>query len=157
MSMNNQNPQDAVQSSDADIFREKAQTYLVCFIRECPLRTMCLRYLVGEYVGETPFSKLAINPHNPQVGKPGCPRYRDNGPKVMKFGFTRMYADMPGRMERAIRQALIAYFGRKRYFEMRKGDRPIVPSHQYVIEQVCRDHGWTGPIVYDGERMEYEW
>lgn len=148
---------ETARQSDADIFREKAKTYILCFLSNCPLRNSCLRYLVGEYGEESPLVQLAINPHNPKVGRKGCPMYRGNERKLMKFGFQHLYYDMPGHMEQSIRRTLIARLGRKQYFEMRKGERPITPSHQEVIAQVCRAHGWTGSINYDGERVEYEW
>lgn len=157
MSKKNQKENDVKQLNDADIFREKAMSYLVCFLHDCPLRSTCLRYLVGEYGRSDIFVQIAINPHNPQVAKACCPMYRDNKPKLMKYGFTHLYDDMPGRMERHIRYSLIGYLGRKKYFEMRKGQRPITPDHQYIIERVCRENGWTGPITYDGEDVEYEW
>lgn len=47
--------------------------------------------------------------------------FREHQRVLMKKGFTRFYYDMPGRLEHAIRSYLIAAFGRKIYFEMRKG------------------------------------
>ena len=76
---------------------------------------------------------------------------------------------MPGRMESQIRHHLILTWGRKKYFEMRRGepggdkkyfemrrgDRLITPKQQQDIIEVCRHHGWSGPIVYDGEQEDW--
>ena len=60
-------------------------------------------------------------------------------------------------MEHHIRWQLIACFGRRQYFEMRKGDRLITPAQQQTILNVCRANGWQGPIIYDGEQEDWLW
>ena len=52
---------------------------------------------------------------------------------------------------------LIHIWGRKQYFEMRRGDRLITPEQQQDVVDCCRHHGWTGPIVYDGEVEDWDW
>lgn len=143
--------------SEEDIFREKASSYLVCFINECPLRSHCLRYEVGQYASSLPMAQQSVNPRHPKMGTKDCPMFREHQRVLMKKGFTRFYYDMPGRVEHAIRGYLIAAFGRKIYFEMRKGERLISPEQQRVIANACRECGWTGDLVYDGEQEEYDW
>ncbi len=143
--------------SEEDILREKVSSYLVCFINECPLRGHCLRYEVGRYASTLPMAQTSVNPLHPKMGTEDCPMYREHRRVMMKWGLTRFYYDMPGRIEHAIRGYLIAAFGRKIYFEMRKGERLITPEQQQVIADACRHYGWTGDLVYDGEQEEYEW
>jgi hypothetical protein len=138
-------------------FRQKAGSYLVCFIDSCPLREECLRWLVGQYADTTPMALTAVNPRNPQIGGDGCIMFRRKERAVMKRGFTRLYREMPTYMEQNIRQMLIAIFTRKKYFEMRRGDRLITPEQQQDILDVCRRYGWTGPIAYDGEAEDWLW
>ena len=113
--------------SQEEAFREKAGNYLVCFSESCSLRQLCLRWLVGQYA------------------------------VIMKRGLTHLYLEMPGRMEYLIRQLLIQWWGRKKYFEARKGVRLITPEMQQDVADACRHHGWTGPIVYDGEEESWLW
>ena len=143
--------------SEEDIFREKVSSYLVCFINECPLRSHCLRYEVGRYASTLPMAQTSVNPLHPKMGTADCPMFREHRRVLMKRGLTHFYYDMPRRTERAIRSYLIAAFGRKIYFEMRKGERLITPEQQQVIADVCRQYGWQGDLVYDGEQEGYEW
>ena len=83
--------------------------------------------------------------------------FRNSERVLMKRGMTKMFIDMPTRMERNIRNQLIGMWGRKRYFEMRRGDRPITPAQQQDITDTCQFYGWTGPIVYDGEEEGWQW
>ena len=122
------------ENEEADLMRRKAENYLVCFIDGCPLHETCLRWVVGQYVDQGLVSHISVNPRNPRMGGEGCPMFRDS-----------------------VRSELIAYFGRRRYFLMRRGDKFIYPADQQVIEQTCRRHGWMAPLVYDGEEEDWQW
>ena len=139
------------------VFREKAASYLVCFIDRCPLHRQCLRWLVGQYVRPSLLAYKSVNPRNPEHGGKQCTMFRKNERVVMKRGFTNMYHDMPGHTESLVRNYLIMKWGRKHYFEMRKGDRLITPSQQRDVAKACKKFGWTGPIVFDGEQEDWEW
>ena len=142
---------------EPDIMREKAEHYLVCFIDGCPLHKTCLRWVVGQYANQQTVAYTAINPRNPMMGNDSCPKYREMVRVKMMRGMTQFYHEMPGFMERYIRNSLIAHFGRTRYFQMRKGDKFIYPADQQAIERICRQQGWTGPMVYDGEDEDWQW
>lgn len=145
------------ENEEADLMRRKAESYLVCFIDGCPLHETCLRWVVGKYVNQGLVSHISVNPRNPRMGGEGCPMYREKVRVKVKRGLTRFYHEMPGYMERSVRSELIAHFGRRRYFLMRKGELLIYPADQQAIEQTCRRHGWTAPLVYDGEDEDWLW
>lgn len=153
--MNNEE-QKTTRSQEED-FREKAGHYLVCFSESCPLRQECLRWLVGQYADPQPLAYNAVNPRNPKIGGEHCEMFRRKQRVMMKRGMTRLYLDMPGRMEYKIRHLLISSWGRKQYFEARKGVRLITPEMQENVAAACSYHGWTGPIVYDGEEESWWW
>ena len=69
----------------------------------------------------------------------------------------RLYHEMPTYMERAIRQHLIRLWGRRQYFDTRRGDRLITPQRQQEVIDACRLHGWQGPVVFDGEQEDWDW
>ncbi len=137
--------------------QDKVDHYTICFIDHCPLHRQCLRWLVGKYADSTRDVYTSINPHNPLMASDSCPQFRQNIRVVMKKGFTNMYHDMPGYLEKQIRDQLIIKFGRKQYFEMRKGERLITPDQQKMFEKVVRANGWQGPINFDGEEEDWLW
>lgn len=139
------------------VFREKAASYIVCFIDQCPLRQECLRWLVGQHVNPSLTTYKSVNPRNPEHGGEQCKMFRKKVRVMMKRGFKNMYHDMPGHLESVIRSLLITKWGRKHYFEMRKGDRLITPSQQDDVVRICKKCGWTGPIVYDSEQEDWLW
>lgn len=139
------------------IFRMKADSYTPCFIETCAKREQCLRWLVGQYADARLLCLTSVNPRNAQLQAGDCQMYREKVRVVMKLGMTHFYENMTARQERTIRKALIATFNRKYYFQMRRGDRPIDPEAQATIAGICREYGWTGPLVYDGETVDYQW
>jgi hypothetical protein len=143
--------------SQEEAFRGRTHHYLMCFIDSCPLKDRCLHWLVGQYGDPQPWALMSMNPRNPKVGGEKCEKFRPNERTVMKKGMTHFYVDMPARVEKAIRQALIMQFGRTQYFEMRNGKRLITPSDQELIADICHDYGWNGPFVYDGEEEDWLW
>ena len=140
-----------------EVFREKEYHYLVCFIDSCPLRDQCLRWLVGQYADSSRMVYTTVNPRNPKLGGEHCAMFRKNQRVIMKVGLTRLYHEMPTYMERAIRQNLIRLWGRRQYFDIRRGDRLITPQRQQEVIDTCRLHGWQGPIVFDGEQEDWDW
>ena len=94
---------DVAPRQEADIMREKAENYLVCFIDSCPLRESCLRWVAGQYVDSKLMARTAINPRNPLMGVEGCPKYREKVCVKMMRGMTRFRhpqrADCPFRSQ----------------------------------------------------------
>lgn len=140
-----------------EAFRAKVPHYLVCFMDQCPLHEQCLRWLVGQYADPHLPAHVAVNPRNPENGGEHCKMFRKNIRVMMKRGFKNLYHEMPTYMEHRIRLLLIMFWGRKKYFEMRRGDRLITPDQQDDVLHACRQHGWNGPIVYDGEQEDWLW
>lgn len=137
--------------------KDKVDHYTICFIDNCPLHRHCLRWMVGRYADTSRDVYLSVNPHNPLMSSDDCPMYRQDIRVVKKKGFTNMYHEMPGYLEKKIRDQLITKLGRKQYFEMRKGQRLITPDQQKLIERVIRANGWEGPINFDSEEDDYLW
>jgi hypothetical protein len=142
---------------DENILREKAKKYLVCFHATCPRREHCLRWIASHYVPERLFSVICINPNHVGDVTDSCIAYRDDQPQRVPVGMVHFYEAMPGAMERAIKSRLIEYYSRVIYYRYRRGELLITPDVEQVIERVCRECGWTAPLVFDGYSEELLW
>ena len=49
------------------------------------------------------------------------------------------------------------HYNKKVYYWLRNGEKTITPEDQQFIEDVCRQHGYNGPFVYDSEHQEWVW
>ena len=140
------------------LFRNKAEKYLCCFNERCPRHDHCLRWEVGQYYSPTCHAVTCVNPRYQTAADGLCDLYRDDQPVIMPLGMkTRFYHDMPAHTAKAIKRRLIAHTCRATYYKYHRGDRPITPDYLAVIQRVCREEGWQGPLEFDGEVTDYVW
>ena len=88
------------------IFAEKADNYGICYSTICPLREHCLHSLLTSYKPKDRLYTNCVNLNNPQMQREGCPLFSKDEPIRMPVGLSTVYYDMPGRMERAIKNHL---------------------------------------------------
>ena len=141
------------------IINEKAQNgYMVCYQDQCPLRTQCLRWQVGQHVPNTHSSYWCVNPHFEAVETNECPTYRSDQKARFAKGMTHIFtSDMPKRVESAVRYGVIGLTNRTYYFEYRNGSRLIPPALQEAIRDLFRENGWKEEVQFDGYVEDYDW
>ena len=137
------------------VFREKAQTYLPCFSERCPLREHCLHALLRPYIPQDKFVTMSINLVSPKAETDQCQMYRSDQPVRMVAGLHAIYYDMPGRLERSIKQHLIYRYSRKRYYEYHNGTRPLPPEEEDYIRRLLKANGWKEELHFGGYVEEY--
>ena len=140
-----------------EIFAEKADNYEACFSETCPLREHCLHSLLASYKPKDRLYILCVNLSNPQMQREGCPLFRKDEPVRMPIGLSTIYYNMPGRMERAIKNHLINVYSRKRYYEYHNGKRPLTPDVERYVRQTIKSYGWTQEPKFHGYIEDYLW
>lgn len=140
------------------LFTEKAKHYFVCFADQCPLHETCLRWEVGQYVDADEVAIMSVNPKNRKIAQGECENYREEQIVRMPLGMrNHFYYDMPHHTELSIKQALIDHYGRYSYYQYHSAKRPITPDVLHVIQSVCHRFGWTQPLQFDSEVVDYLW
>jgi hypothetical protein len=143
--------------TEKEIFSHKAPNYLLCFINECPRRATCLRWLVGQELQSNDYNILSVNPMHPEVKANKCALYREKKHVRYAKGMMHFYDEMTRSQEVGIKHRLIVHYGRRQYYEYRRGERLISPEMQAFIGQVCKEHGYTKEPHYDGWQDDYAW
>lgn len=143
--------------TEKEIFSHKAPNYLLCFINECPRRATCLRWLVGQELQSNDYNILSVNPMHPEVKVNKCALYREKKHVRYAKGMMHFYDEMTRSQEVGIKHRLIVHYGRRQYYEYRRGERLISPEMQEFIGQVCKEHGYTKEPHYDGWQDDYAW
>ena len=140
------------------LIKKAREGYTVCYVEACPLRTHCLRWLVGQNIPHTYSSYRCINPHFESVATTDCPMYRKDHKVRFAKGMTKMFTDdMPKCVEPGVRCGVIRKTNRTYYFEYRNGSRRIPPALQEYIRQLFRDKGWTEEVKFDDYEEDYDW
>ena len=149
---------ETAQETREQLFAEKAaKNYIICHSQTCALRTHCLRWLLRTYTPQSRRITTCINLNHPAMQTDACPMYRNDQPIRMPFGIAKMYYDMPQRIARPLKQHLIEYFNRKRYYEYHFSRRPITPEHEQYIRQAAIRFGWHQPIEFKGYVEDFLW
>ena len=143
--------------TEKEVFSHKAPNYLLCFINECPRRATCLRWLVGRELQSNDYNILSVNPMHPEVKANKCALYREKKHVRYAKGMMHFYDEMTRSQEVGIKHRLIVHYGRRQYYEYRRGERLISPEMQEFIGQVCKEHGYTKELRYDGWQDDYAW
>lgn len=143
--------------TEKEVFSHKAPNYLLCFINECPRRATCLRWLVGQELQSNDYNILSVNPMHPEVKANKCALYREKKHVRYAKGMMHFYNEMTRSQEIGIKHRLIVHYGRRQYYEYRRGERLISPEMQAFIGQVCKEHGYTKEPHYDGWQDDYAW
>ena len=143
--------------TEKEVFSHKAPKYLLCFINECPRRATCLRWLVGQELQSNDYNILSVNPMHPEVKANKCALYREKKHVRYAKGMMHFYNEMTRSQEIGIKHRLIVHYGRRQYYEYRRGERLISPEMQEFISQVCKEHGYTKEPHYDGWQDDYAW
>lgn len=143
--------------TEKEVFSHKAPNYLLCFINECPRRATCLRWLVGQELQSNDYNILSVNPMHPEVKVNKCALYREKKHVRYAKGMMHFYDEMTRSQEVGIKHRLIVHYGRRQYYEYRRGERLISPEMQAFIGQVCKEHGYTKEPHYDGWQDDYAW
>jgi len=143
--------------TEKEVFSHKAPNYLLCFINECPRRATCLRWLVGQELQSNDYNILSVNPMHPEVKANKCALYREKKHVRYAKGMMHFYDEMTRSQEIGIKHRLIVHYGRRQYYEYRRGERLISPEMQEFIGQVCKEHGYMKEPHYDGWQDDYAW
>ena len=143
--------------TEKEVFSHKAPNYLLCFINECPRRATCLRWLAGQELQSNDYNILSVNPMHPEVKANKCALYREKKHVRYAKGMMHFYDEMTRSQEIGIKHRLIVHYGRRQYYEYRRGERLISPEMQAFIGQVCKEHGYTKEPHYDGWQDDYAW
>ncbi len=145
------------QKTREEIFAEKADNYPACFSETCPLREHCLHRILTSYKPKDRIYITCVNLQNPQMQGKDCPQFRKDEPIRMPVGLAAIYYDMPGRMERAIKNHLINVYSRKRYYEYHNGTRPLTPDAEQVLRATLLSANWQHDPTFLGYVEDFLW
>ena len=136
-----------IMSISKELLIKKAhEGYTVCYIDECPLRSQCLRWLVGQHVPDTYSSYRCVNPHFEGVATTKCPMCRIDQKVRYAKGMTHTFtSDMPKRVEPAVRQGVIGLTNRTYYLS--------IAMVRVSFHHSCKRLSATCSVKTDGQPM----
>ena len=112
--------------------------YLLCLNQDCPKATGCLRRIAEQQTSD-------------------CPYFRPSGKQTYALGFIGMLEQMPYRQMQEAASRLLNHFGRRTYYRVRKGERPLSPNEQKSILKILEQCHVGDPGKFDAYFETYDW
>lgn len=129
----------------------------------CPRIPHCLRAIAYRQLTATEAPTKSgpiriVHPACVASAADGCEYYRDSTPVRFARGMTKLFDEIPHRLEADIRRRIMACFScRSYYFQSRKGERLITPKEQQDIANVFRRAGLKAEPEFDNYVEETYW
>ena len=129
----------------------------------CPRAPQCLRaiayrQLTATEASDKPGPIRIVHPACVAHAQKGCDYYRDSTPVRFAQGMTKLFDEIPHRLEADIRRRIMACFScRSYYFQSRKGERLITPKEQQDIANVFRRAVMKAEPEFDDYVEETYW
>lgn len=122
------------------------------------LRAIAYRQLTATEASDKPGTIRIVHPACVARAADGCEYYRDSTPVRFARGMTKLFDEIPHRLEADIRRRIMACFScRSYYFQSRKGERLITPKEQQDIANVFRRAGMKAEPEFDDYVEETYW
>lgn len=119
------------------------KSYTACINGECPKSAECLHYLYYQNLGDKPLHINVLNPNAMRGQQGDCPHFKTSALQPVAYGFIAILESLPLSSARSFMDELISTFGRKTYYQLRKGERYILKDDQDLILDAARTHGAT--------------
>lgn len=118
-------------------------SYTACINGECPQSAECLHYLYYQELGDKPLHINVLNPNVARSQQGNCPHFKTSAPQPVAYGFIHIIESLPLSASRSFMDEMISTFGRKNYYQLRKGERYMLKEDQDLVLAAARTHGAT--------------
>lgn len=138
-------------------FSNVPHQYPMCLNRECPRSTTCLRQLAEQSAPADIQLWVFVNPKYLDTLEGDCPLYRPDRKVRFAKGFVRILEDLPHKQMKTVITHLIAHFGQRTYYRIRKGERLMSPSEQKFFYNTLTECGVSPSCEFDAYVEDYDW
>ncbi len=130
--------------------------YAACQHTDCPMSGNCLRQVAYKELISTSDRFCIVNPS--QCSKDAsCRHYRSSAPVRYARGFKGMQKRMYPEQYATFMQILVGRFSRTTFFERRRGERPMPPEEQAIVQDALRMAGVTASMDFDAYEEAIDW
>ncbi len=138
-------------------YREVPYGFAHCFRGECPQCEHCLRHMAATHSSNGESCLTIVNPaHLPEPDTP-C-RFYIKGEKIrVAWGIKDLYEKLPMRQARAVRDSILARYGKTHYYRIYRKECHLLPKEQEYIAQLFRRYGIPDEPAFEYYTEVYPW
>ncbi len=138
-------------------FSQIPHQYAMCLNRECVQANNCLRQVVVQYVPADIQLWTIISPAYLATLEGNCPHHRPAAKVRYARGFIHILENLPYNRMQTVVARLIALFGKRTYYRVRKGERPLSIAEQQQFFRVLKQCGVSSWGEFDAYFEDYDW
>jgi hypothetical protein len=131
--------------------------FAICLKTDCEQGDNCLRMLSAQSVPAEEKVLYIINPQQLVDVTDDCPHFSSSDKVLYAKGFINILMNLPHKQMQVVIRKLIAHFGQRTYYRVRKGERLLSPDDQRDILNILADCGVSEPEDFDAYVEDYDW
>ena len=131
--------------------------YMICLNSGCGRAESCLRQM---YAMRYPVEEVSVRTLNPRLypkESGGCAHYRTAKKIRLAWGIKGLLGGLPYDKARGIKQAMLARFGRSRYYRFFREELPLTPAEQSEVHAIFRRNGVDTSPAFGRYSEEIDW
>lgn len=128
-----------------------------CFNTQCSKANSCLHHLAA--VHDTPeyTSLRVVNPIRIPKDKTLCPYFQSTQKIHVAWGIEHLFDEVRYKYVKTLKNQLIGYFGRGKYYRFYRKECYLTPEDQEYIRKMFQKTGITEEPVFESYSDEYRW
>jgi hypothetical protein len=137
-------------------YRNLTAGYQLCFNENCKVKEQCLRYKARLHPFEGRKWGPVIYP-TIELTENGCRFFKTGEPRLMAWGFEKLFEDMKVKDTKKVREKLKDYLGgHGTYYRYTKGERMLTPEQQESVLNIFRSLGYVNDLSFDHYVYQYD-
>lgn len=133
------------------------EQYKLCSNSACKKSENCLRQLYYRQVTENDIGIYVLNPLLFPKEKEECPYFKTDNKIKLAWGTKNILDDIPNKKASEIKKELLIKYGRTKYYQFYRCEKPLFPSDQHVFTKIFQKHGIETEIKYERFTEDYDW
>ena len=89
--------------------------------------------------------------------KEECPYFKTDKKIKLAWGTKNILDDIPNKKASEIKRELLVKFGRTKYYQFYRSEKPLFPSDQQIFAKIFPKNGIETEIKYERFSEDYDW
>lgn len=89
--------------------------------------------------------------------KEECPYFKTDKKIKLAWGTKNILDDIPNKKASEIKRELLVKFGRRKYYQFYRSEKPLFPSDQQIFTKIFQKNGIETEIKYERFTEDYDW
>lgn len=133
------------------------EQYKLCSNSACKKSETCLRQLCYRQITENDIGIYVLNPLLFPKKKEECPYFKTDKKIKLAWGTKNILDDIPNKKASEIKREFLVKFGRTKYYQFYRSEKPLFPSDQQIFAKIFQKNGIETEIKYERFSEDYDW